>query len=255
MTRRLTLLAAAAILAPAPARAQVPDTFKNLEVLPDTISRDHLVGVMRGFADGLGVRCGYCHVHEEGQPFSQWPFDKDDKATKRKARFMLRMVEYLNGERLPGLPKAADAEREDPPVRVTCHTCHRGVPVPRSLEGILVLTAGRAGVDSAVAEYGHLRERYYGRGAYDFGEGTLIDAGRTLAARGDPAGARRLLELNLDQFPKSIPTWLAIAGVEVTRGDTARALDALRKAEDLNPGEREAGQIRREIERLGGEPR
>lgn len=248
-------LGAAAAPAPTPARAQVPDTFKNLKVLPDTISRDHLVGVMRGFASGLGVRCDYCHVAPEGTPFSEWPFDKDDKTTKRKARFMLRMVEYLNGQRLPGLPEAADAEREDPPVRVTCHTCHHGVPVPRSLDEVLVLTAGTAGVDSAVAEYGDLRERYFGRGAYDFGEGTLIDAARTLAGRGDQAGARSLLELNLKQFPESIPTWLAIAGVEEARGDTARALDALRKASGLDPGEREARRIRREIERLGGQPR
>jgi len=244
-------LAAALFLASAPLRAQAPaDTFKNLQVLPKDISRDSLFTVMRGFADGLGVRCDFCHVAPEGTPFPKWPFQKDDKATKRKARFMLRMVEYLNGERLPELPEAAKAEREDPPVQVTCRTCHRGVPVPRPLDEVLALTAGSAGTDSAVAEYGDLRKAFYGRGAYDFGEETLIAAARRRMARQDTAGARRFLALNLESFPESVRTYVALAQVAEARSDTAAALDALHRAADLHPEGRTMEHIQKEIERL-----
>ena len=54
----LTVLGLAA-LAPA-ARAQgrfPPDSFTNLKVLPKHIEPRTLLGTMRGFAIGLGVRC------------------------------------------------------------------------------------------------------------------------------------------------------------------------------------------------------
>lgn len=247
-----TVLVALAAVGPAPALAQIPSKFENLKVLPKDIARDSLAAVMRGFAFGLGVRCQFCHAGEEGQPFSEWKFQSDEKATKRKARFMLQMVNYLNEERLPGLMAAADAPREDPPVRITCRTCHHGVPVPRSLDELLALTAHDAGTDSAVAEYGHLRERYYGDGAYDFGEGTLIALARRLLADHDAPGAVRFLELNLENFPESVSTYFALAKVQEARGDTARAITALEKAAALHPEPGLAEAIEREAQKLKG---
>jgi hypothetical protein len=246
------VLVAMAATVPAPARAQIPSKFENLKVLPRDISRDSLVGVMRGFALGLGVRCQFCHVGEEGQPFSEWKFRSDEKATKRKARFMLRMVNYLNEERLPGLPTAADAPREDPPVRITCRTCHHGVPVPRALEEILTLTAASAGTDSALAEYGHLRDEYYGQGAYDFGELTLVEVADGLLRKSDAGAAEQFLELNLRFYPRSVLTYVSLARTHEARGDTAGALTALGRAAALHPPERDARRIQAEIRKLGG---
>ena len=40
---------------------------QNLQVLPADISPGELSRIMRGNALGLGVRCQYCHVGEEGR--------------------------------------------------------------------------------------------------------------------------------------------------------------------------------------------
>ncbi|MDP2480416.1 MAG: c-type cytochrome [Candidatus Palauibacterales bacterium] len=251
--RRLSLGAAllAAVASPLfPAstlRAQIPSKFENLKVLPKDISRDSLVSVMRGFALGLGVRCQFCHVGKEGQPFSKWNFKSDDKAAKRKARFMLRMVDYLNRERLPTLPARADASREDPPVTVTCRTCHRGIPVPRPLGDVLELAARRSGLDSAVAVYGDLRRRYYGSGSYDFGERTLVELADRLVDSKRIPEAVRFLQLNLEQYPESVPTYVALSRAHEAAGDRSAAVAALEKATSLRPDDR---RIRSELERL-----
>lgn len=242
------LACAATALSPASRlRAQIPSKYENLKVLPKDIRRDSLVSVMRGFALGLGVRCHFCHVGKEGQPFAQWDFKSDQKANKRKARFMLRMVEYLNQERLPTLPSRADARREDPPVTVTCHTCHHGVPVPRALGELLDLTSRRAGIDSAVALYGALRDRFYGDGSYDFGERTLVELAERLVDAKRTAEAVRFLELNLEQFPSSASTYLALAQAHEAGGDRSAAIAALEKAAELRPDDR---RIRARLERL-----
>ena len=102
--------------APRIGSAQIPDEFHNLQVLPEEIEKPQLVGIMRGFAMGLGVRCWYCHVGEEGMPFSEFDFESDEKLTKKKARFMLEMTQYLDEERLPGLTEVGDrADLRDPP--------------------------------------------------------------------------------------------------------------------------------------------
>src|SRR5437879_11861798 len=78
-----------------------PDSFTNLKVLPKNIDQRTLITTMRGFAQGLGVRCTYCHVgpHEDA-PLDSVAFAKDDKRTKRVARVMMHMVMHINGEHL-----------------------------------------------------------------------------------------------------------------------------------------------------------
>src|SRR5579859_7196420 len=56
---------------------------KNLKVLPSTMDRAAVVGVMRNFTAGLGVQCTYCHV--QGQ------FDSDENPKKETARMMMKM--------------------------------------------------------------------------------------------------------------------------------------------------------------------
>ena len=130
--------------APPEARADTTQ-WQNLQVLPDTLTRDELIGIMRGFADGLGVQCGFCHVREDGE----FAFASDDKPHKETARGMIRMVRQINVEILPAIEGAGEHEhgeahehgeghgheamhgemhgREMP---VTCWTCHRGETTP-----------------------------------------------------------------------------------------------------------------------------
>lgn len=244
----LTLFACTVAIA-ARAPAQLPDEFENLQVLPEDIAQRELVGVMRDFALGLGVRCQYCHVGEEGQPFSEWDFASDDKPEKRKARFMLRMVRHLNDERLPGLPEAAEAQRRSPPVTVSCETCHRGVAVPRMLEEVLALTVEREGVEAALAEYRELRARYHGTGAYDFSERRLVELGNRLRAQERPADAVEVLRLNLEFHPESATTYVALYESHEAQGHREEAIAALERAAALMP---DNPNIARRLEQLRG---
>lgn len=230
MTRRavgfLLPVALLAGLTPLPAQAQwPPEKFTNLKVLPDTIQRDTLIRMMASFTRALGVRCTYCHVGEEGKPLDTYDFPSDDKRPKRTAREMLRMVSHINGTHL-----AEVAERREPPVTVECATCHRGVAVPRQLADLLVLTWAEHGVDSAIATYTALRQRYYGRAAYDFGEVPLTDAAGTVERRGAQADAVRLHELNIAQNPRSAFALTRLGEMWARAGDSGKAVAAYERA-------------------------
>jgi cytochrome c peroxidase len=133
MNREKLLLAAgcAALLA-AVSTAQTPSApptsasaepqFKNLQVFPKDITRDQLIGNMKGFSQALGVRCLHCHVGEEGKPMSTFDFASDAKKEKLIARKMLTMVHRINSEDF-GVKDFKD-------VKVTCFTCHRGATQP-----------------------------------------------------------------------------------------------------------------------------
>ncbi|HUG40430.1 MAG TPA: c-type cytochrome [Longimicrobiales bacterium] len=111
---------AASGIAADPTAAQIPTEFRNLQVLPEDISRDSLIQLMRSFSFATGLRCEGCHVMGEDGSFREAQFHLDDKLTKRQARYMLQMVNRLNDEILPGLP-----ERDTPALRVECKMCHR----------------------------------------------------------------------------------------------------------------------------------
>jgi len=197
----ITVLLAAMLLlvVPEPAAAQwPPDTLENLKVLPQDIGTRQLIGIMAGFTRALGVRCQYCHVGEEEMPLAEFDFASDEKETKRKARVMLRMLQHVNGDHLGELET-----RSDPPVEVTCATCHRGVQKPRMLQDVLMEAYGEGGLEAAVAEYQALRDRYYGRSAYDFGSVPLDDVAGQLGQRGALGDAVALSELNLEMNPGS----------------------------------------------------
>ncbi|MFA5574039.1 MAG: c-type cytochrome [Brumimicrobium sp.] len=98
--------------------------FKNLKVLPQDISRDSLMNLMKGYNIALGVDCSFCHVPtKRGKDMD---FVSDEKPEKGYARSMITMtnelnVNYFNWEK-----------REDPSTitRVTCVLCHRGTAKP-----------------------------------------------------------------------------------------------------------------------------
>jgi tetratricopeptide (TPR) repeat protein len=248
MFRRLVVpgvVLGAALALPNPAAAQIPEEFHNLQVLPEDIAQRELIGVMRGFALGLGVRCTHCHVGEEGQPFSEYDFESDDKETKRKARFMLQMVSYLNDERLPGLTEIA--ERAEPAVKVTCETCHNGKPLPRSIGEVLVQTIDADGIDAAVAKYGELREEFYGSAAYDFSELALLLVAGDLG-RAQPDAARALAELNLEHYPESVNSWLLLGQLNMQSGDTDAVRAAVQKALEIDPENPQAARLLSQLE-------
>lgn len=203
--RRLPLLGAACGLAaglaalPAVARAQwPPDSFTNLKVLPKDIPQRQLIDLMASFTRALGVRCTHCHVGEEGQPLATYKFALDDKLAKRKARVMLRMVQAINGDHLAGLE-----ERADPPVRVECATCHRGATQPWMLQDVLLHAYQGGSLDSTLATYRTLRERFYGRFTYDFSEVPLADVAQRVWDQGRAEDAVRLHALNVEMNPTS----------------------------------------------------
>jgi hypothetical protein len=119
----IVLTSAVGLAARATPAPQIPDHFTNLKILPKDISRNDLVGVMRGFAINLGTRCEHCHVGE-GNDLSKFDFASDAKPEKATARTMLAMVTTINRDLLKGVGDPAK-----PPV-VTCYTCHRGALKP-----------------------------------------------------------------------------------------------------------------------------
>jgi hypothetical protein len=91
------------------------DGLKNLQVLPKTISKDELKGVMRAQSKALGVECDHCHAVPD--------MASDDNANKKIARQMMKMTQEINERWLKGMK---DAEKN----AVTCGTCHRGRESP-----------------------------------------------------------------------------------------------------------------------------
>ncbi len=246
-------MAAAAILGvllgvthTAAARAQFPpDSLVNLKVLPETTSVRGVIGVMRGFAGGLGVRCTYCHVGEEGQPLSTYDFPSDEKRTKRVARLMLRMVQHINQERLTEIP-----ERPADEVMVRCETCHRGSSRPKLIDEVLREAIAAGGLDSATRAYRNLREENYGRGRYDFGESRLTQFGFDYAQETSAFDVGiGLITLSLEYDPEFGRSHLYLGELYRVQDDTTTALEHYRKALDLDPNDRFA---RARIEQLGG---
>jgi hypothetical protein len=231
MNPRTVFALLAAVAAPPALVSQAPghwppDSLINVKVIPKNTPVIQVVGIMRNFAGGLGVRCQFCHVGQEGMPLAQFDFAKDEKRTKLTARQMMRMVEEINA-RLDTLP---EHEKMTSHVEVTCETCHRGVSRPMPLEQVIQETAQTAGADSASRVYRALRERYYGRAAYDFGEPTLNIAAFRLARAKKYDEAFAILRLNEEQFPASSNLATFRGNISLMRGDTTGAIAAFREA-------------------------
>jgi hypothetical protein len=115
----VSLASRAAAQQPGSAGATRPN-LKVLQALPEA----QLFPLMNLLSDSLGVRCDYCHVQATPDPTRTpsnaggWVWDSDDKAPKRTAREMMRMVVDLNAGPFKGES------------RVTCYTCHRGSTLP-----------------------------------------------------------------------------------------------------------------------------
>jgi len=231
--RYVATLALALSIVPAVQAQFPPEKLKNLKVFPEDIPVRALIDTMAGFTRALGVRCPFCHVGKEGEPLSTFDFVSDDKHTKLAAREMLAMVAAINGSHLSKLE-----HRHEPRITVTCFTCHRGVSEPRPLQQILLIAYDSGGADAAERKYRDLRDRYYGRASYDFGEVPLADVGGALRQR-SMTDAVRFYLLNTEFSPNSaFAHRMAGAGL-LAAGDTARAITSFERALAIAPNDQQ----------------
>lgn len=197
-----------------------PESFTNLKVLPKDIPGQELTALMASFTRALGVRCTHCHVGEEAAPLASYRFAADDKPAKRTARVMLEMVRDINNRHLPTLDK-----RGEPPVKVECATCHRGTTEPRMLQDVLRREYQQGGLDALTAKYRALRERYYGRFTYDFGEVPLASLAGEIWDAGKPDDAVQLHALNVEMNPGSAFAKRQHASLSITRSFRRDGID------------------------------
>jgi len=206
-----------------------PERPENLQVLPEDWTGQRLRPVMTGFTRALGVRCSHCHVGEEGQPLSTYDFPSDDNPNKERARTMLRMLGDIN-ETLKTV-EPSGPER----VNMWCHTCHRGRPRPMALNEELEAVYEVEGIEAALAHYAGLRERFYGRGSYDFGENSLNGFGYAVMGEDDLDGALEVFLLNVKLFPESSNVYDSLAEAYMNRGEKEKAVQYYEKSLEINP--------------------
>lgn len=222
-------------------RFEWPEKPENLRVLPSDFTGRQLSAVMRGFASALGVRCSHCHVGEEGQPLDTFDFASDENPKKNVARTMLRLLGVVND--------SLDTFDPSGPERVNmwCHTCHRGRPRPMKLDEELLETYTHEGAEAALAHYHDLRERFYGRGSYDFGEAALNELGYALLRDGVHDAALEAFELNVTYFPESFNVYDSLAEAHLTRGDSTSAIQNYERSLELQPQNQNARRMLEEL--------
>src|SRR6516165_418584 len=200
-----------------PPRAVILDVLCAAAAFAQTNGPDAALN-MQAIAQALGVSCDYCHATARG---SGAPEPKKDIA-----RQMIAMTREINARVQQATGNSS--------AKVECVTCHHGVPVPRQLSDILADTLRFKGTDAAVAQYRELRERYYGRQAYDFSEETLANLADRLVT-GRPDDAIALMKLNLEYYPKSARTYATIGYAYTRKFDDESAIVYYKKALEIEP--------------------
>ena len=104
-----------------------PPHFKNLKILPKNISEREMDSVMHHYSVSLGVKCDFCHAHD--QLTDTWDMGSDAKVEKLVARKMMTMTTGIN-------KKYFQEEGGDSTIQtITCYTCHKGEPIPSDAPG------------------------------------------------------------------------------------------------------------------------
>jgi photosynthetic reaction center cytochrome c subunit len=118
------------LLAGIPVRAQggaqpkplmAEDVFKNVQLLKG-IPVNQFMDTMGFFSAALGYNCTNCHGNEV---LGNWDKYADDVPVKRTARRMIQVVNSINSTLFGGRQA------------VTCYTCHRGTPSPKTVPSLL----------------------------------------------------------------------------------------------------------------------
>jgi tetratricopeptide (TPR) repeat protein len=221
----VTGLALALFLATRAPQAQAPAQFTNLQYFPKTISRDELIGTMRRFCFSLNVRCQHCHAGTD----KDTNFASDEKETKRTARNMLRMVDGINQDYIAKLGRTTST-------RVECVTCHHGLSIPRTMNGLLAETLEKKDIPAAIAQYRELRKKALGDGQYDFGETPLNQLTESLLKQHKTKEAAAIMELNVEvNTPPSAWSYSLLAMAHQANNETEKAKADYRKILELNP--------------------
>ncbi|HEY6548671.1 MAG TPA: c-type cytochrome, partial [Vicinamibacteria bacterium] len=236
-TLRTLTIGASLVLCSSQARAQVPERFTNLQVLPKEMPRRDLVTTMRHWASALGVRCGHCHTGGNPDTLQGVDFASDEKWEKRTARAMFRMMKGVEADYLRQLearPVSATVPAE-PALGLACATCHRGLRRPETLDAVLSRILESEGLDAALRSYEDLRGKYLGRGSYDFSERPLNTIAERLLAEKRSQEATRLLELGARFNPDA--AWLhhLLGDARLAEGDRPGALAAYERALVIEP--------------------
>jgi hypothetical protein len=233
-------------LAALPVGAQVPDKFTNLQYFPKTISRQDLLGNMRGFSFSLGVRCQFCHAGKEGNKLDQVDFASDEKDTKKTARAMLRMVDAINQEYIAKMGRTS-------PVRVECVTCHHQLSIPKTMNALLAETIDKKDIQAAIVLYRDLRKTDLGSGQYDFGETSLNILTESLLKQNKAKEAAAIMELNVEvNTPPSGWAYNLLAMAHMANKELEKAKADYQKILELNPQDEWA---KKQLEQLnGGKP-
>jgi len=240
-----TLTVVAVLMLGATSSAQPPQwNPQNLQHFPKDISQEQLTQRMREFSFALGVRCEYCHDVPAGAPPTPAGMSSDARPAKLKARAMLKMVDTLNAAMLPALPS-----RVEPRVEVTCATCHRGLPIPKSLQTTLFEIVKRDGAAAAVARYRELRARDPLSGRYNFGEWEVNELARRLVESGDRPAAIAILEMNGEFYPKSPSIDFQLGELHLAGGDRDKALRHFTRTLEKAPEHQGAKQRLAEIDK------
>jgi len=230
-------------LAALAAEAQMPDKFTNLQYFPKTISRQELMGNMRGFSFSLGVRCQFCHAGKDGNKREQMDFASDEKDTKKTARAMLRMVDAINQEYIAKMGRTA-------PIRVECVTCHHQLSIPKTMNALLAETIDKKDIQAALALYRDLRKNGLGNGQYDFGETSLNILTESLLKQDKAKEAVAIMELNVEvNTPPSGWAYNLLAMSHVANKQVEKARADYQKILELNPQDEWA---KKQLEQLNG---
>jgi hypothetical protein len=209
--------------------AQVPDEFTNLKILPKDISKRELIGIMRAFSGGLGVRCTYCHPGKNPGTLEGVDFASDELKHKTISRDMMKMVGEINDRLVPAAGMKS-------PMQVRCVTCHRGVSEPETLDRLVLSVARDKGVDAAIGKYRELREQYYGSGSYSFSAGTLNTVAEKLAQeQGNLAGAIDVMKLNVEVNPDAAYSHLLLGQFLAENGEKEAAIASIERSLELEP--------------------
>jgi hypothetical protein len=105
--------------------------YKNLQVLPQDISRKQLDSIMNAYGKALKVSCDFCHVKPKKDMFSiatsADTLDYSlDNSMKEEARKMIKMTIGINKNNF----YFDSTKRPEYLNVVSCNTCHRGNPSP-----------------------------------------------------------------------------------------------------------------------------
>jgi tetratricopeptide (TPR) repeat protein len=224
-------------------RWQWPEKLQNSSVLPKTITSRELQQTMFSFTRGLGIRCTHCHVGEEGKDFSTYDFASDARPAKNKARTMIKMMQEVNGKFLSEVSSNLGGS-----AKVGCVNCHRGIPVPITLEERLKMTYDAAGLDSTLRHYKSLREQYYGGASYDFKEGALVRLGDRILTDSTKANdAVAVIKMNIELYPNFAFSYVHLASWYETWKQIPTAIEYYQKAIAVAPTNE---QIQRQLDRL-----